>query len=193
MGMTMTAAYVFLAVTMAPALVQQGLNPVAVHLFIMYWAMLSFITPPVAIGAYAAASIAHTSFMRTGFEAMRFGAVKYVLPFFFVLNPILVAQDVTPGPFVLYSAGAVAGIALLSYALQGYLPGVGSLADHPLAVAVRGVLVVAGLLVAAPEAITTLVGFAVAALTYGVLLGGARLRRRIVLAPRPEPGRAVSG
>ena len=58
-GMTVTAAYLFLAVTVAPALTQGGLNPLAVHLFMMYWGMISFITPPVAIGAYAAASVAN--------------------------------------------------------------------------------------------------------------------------------------
>jgi TRAP transporter 4TM/12TM fusion protein len=180
MGMTMTAAYVFLAVVMAPALVQQGLNPVAVHLFIMYWAMLSFITPPVAIGAYAAASIAQTSFMRTGLEAVRFGAVKYVLPFFFVYNPVLVAQNVTGPALLLVSAGAVTGIAVLSYALQGYLPGIGPLAATPAAVAVRGLLVVAGLLLAAPEPITDLVGLALAAVTYGVVLGATRVWRALL-------------
>ncbi|MGH7268295.1 MAG: TRAP transporter permease [Candidatus Rokuibacteriota bacterium] len=186
MGMTMTAAYVFLAVVMAPALIQQGLDPVAVHLFIMYWAMLSFITPPVAIGAYAAASIAQTSFMRTGLEAVRFGAVKYVLPFFFVYNPVLVAQ--TADPFRALPpvfAAAVVGVALLSYALQGYLPGIGSLAATAPALLVRGLLVVAGILVAAPELVSSLVGLALAGATYAVVLGGPRVRRSLVAAADP--------
>lgn len=180
MGMTMTAAYVFLAVVMAPALVQQGLNPVAVHLFIMYWAMLSFITPPVAIGAYAAASIGQCSFMRTGFEAMRFGAVKYVVPFFFVYNPILVAQNATLLALTVVFAAAVLGVALLSYALQGYLPGIGSLANTPPALVVRGLLAVAGLLVAAPELISSLVGLALAGVTCAVVLGAARVRTAVL-------------
>jgi len=58
MGMTVTACYIFLAVVLAPALVQAGLNELAVHLFILYWGMVSFITPPVALGAFAAASMA---------------------------------------------------------------------------------------------------------------------------------------
>ncbi|HSE94669.1 MAG TPA: TRAP transporter fused permease subunit, partial [Methylomirabilota bacterium] len=180
MGMTMTAAYVFLAVVMAPALIRQGLDPVAVHLFIMYWAMLSFITPPVAIGAFAAASIAQTSFMKTGFEAMRFGAVKYLLPFFFVYNPVLVAQRATVPQLVLVVGAAIAGIALLSYALQGHLPGVGRLAGGVAGGTVRGALVLAGVLLAAPEPITDAIGLLLAVLIYGVLLGSSRLRRALL-------------
>jgi TRAP transporter 4TM/12TM fusion protein len=179
MGMTMTAAYVFLAVVMAPALIKQGLNPVAVHLFIMYWAMLSFITPPVAIGAYAAASIGQCSFMRTGWEAVRFGAVKYILPFFFVYNPALVAQSGSAGQILWVSVGALLGVVVLSYALQGYLPGVGPVANTAAGWLVRAVLVVAGVLLAAPEPITDVIGLVLAGVTYGLLLGARWPRRAL--------------
>lgn len=187
MGMTMTAAYVFLAVVMAPALVQQGLNPIAVHLFIMYWAMLSFITPPVAIGAFAAASIARTGFMRTGFEAMRFGAVKYILPFFFAYNPALVAQSASWWQILYVSAGAMLGTAALSYALQGYLPRVGTLATSPGGIAVRVLLCLAGILLAAPEPVTDAIGLGLAAVIYVVLLGAAPVRAAL-LAPSAGRG-----
>ncbi|MFQ5897524.1 MAG: TRAP transporter large permease subunit, partial [Candidatus Methylomirabilia bacterium] len=155
----------------------------AVHLFIMYWAMLSYITPPVAIGAYAAASIAQCNPMRAGLEAMRFGAVKYLLPFFFVFNPLLVAQNVTAGQFVLVFGGAILGIGLFAYALQGYLLGVGPLTNNVPGVLVRGLLVVAGVLLAAPEPFTDLIGVALAVATYGVLLGASRLRRNLLASP----------
>jgi TRAP transporter 4TM/12TM fusion protein len=180
MGMTMTAAYVFLAVVMAPALVQQGLNAVAVHLFIMYWAMLSFITPPVAIGAFAAASIAHCSAMRTGFEAMRFGAVKYILPFFFVYNPALVAQDTTALELVWVFAGAALGVGLLSYGLQGYALGLGTLSTSAAGLLTRGLFVVAGILLAAPEPITDVLGLVIAAVTYAGLLAVPAVRTAAV-------------
>ncbi|HET9492191.1 MAG TPA: TRAP transporter fused permease subunit [Methylomirabilota bacterium] len=189
MGMTMTAAYVFLAVVLAPALIQQGLNAVAVHLFIMYWAMLSYITPPVAIGAYAAASIAHCGAMRTGFEAMRFGAVKYILPFFFVYNPLLVAQDATALGLLWVFPGAALGVGLLSYGLQGYALGIGALAGNAAGLAVRVLFVVSGLLLAAPEPITDLIGLGLATLTYGALLGVAAVRSAVT--PR-SPVRAVA-
>ncbi|MEL7173004.1 MAG: TRAP transporter large permease subunit, partial [Pseudomonadota bacterium] len=92
MGMTVTACYIFLAVVLAPALEQAGLNVLAVHLFILYWGMVSYITPPVALGAFAAATLAGASAFRTGLEAMRLGGVLYIVPFFFVLNPALVGE-----------------------------------------------------------------------------------------------------
>lgn len=187
MGMTITAAYVFLAVVLAPALIQQGVNPVAAHLFIMYWAMLSFITPPVALGAYAAASIAGCSFMRTGFEAMRFGLVKYVVPFFFVYHPVLVAQGVTPGDLALTAGTAGLGVGLLAYALQGYLPGVGALSARLPGLGVLALLVLSGLLLAAPSPAASAVGLALGALTYGSLLASPRLRRGLVFAGPARP------
>ncbi|MCI5109474.1 MAG: TRAP transporter fused permease subunit [Marivita sp.] len=92
MGMTVSACYIFLAVVLAPALVQSGFSMMASHLFILYWAMLSYITPPVAMAAVAASSIAKAPAMRTGVTAMRLGAILFVLPFLFVLNPALILQ-----------------------------------------------------------------------------------------------------
>jgi TRAP transporter 4TM/12TM fusion protein len=186
MGMTATAAYVFLAVVMAPALVQQGLNPIAVHLFILYWAMLSFITPPVAIGAYAAASVAQCNPMRAGFEAMRFGAVKYALPFFFVYNPVLVAQG-TVGQILVVTLAATLGVGLIAYALQGYLLGLGVLSDSVAGYATRAVLIVSGFMLTAPEGVTDMVGLLVAVVTYGLLLAVRPLRALVVVHPSPAP------
>ena len=97
-GMTVTAAYIFLAVVLAPALVSQNLDPLSVHLFILYWAMLSYITPPVALGAHAAASIAESNPLKTGFAAMRMGSVIYIIPFIFVLDAAFILQS--PGTFL---------------------------------------------------------------------------------------------
>lgn len=180
MGMTATAAYVFLAVVMAPALIQQGLNAIAVHLFILYWAMISFITPPVAIGAYAAASIARCSPMRAGLGAVRFGFVKYLLPFFFVFNPALVAQEATALQILVVTLAACLGVALLAYALQGYVLGVGRITATPGGFLVRAVLVVAGVLLTAPEPVTDVLGLVLAAVTYAALLGVAPVRRAAV-------------
>jgi len=150
MGMTVTACYIFLAIVLAPALVQAGLNELAVHLFILYWGMVSFITPPVALGAFAAASMAGASPMRTGLEAMRLGGVIYIVPFFFVLNPALIGQGTAPEvAFVLVCA--LLGVWFISAALQGYLAFFGPLAKGAGAMAARVLLFFAGLLVAAPE------------------------------------------
>jgi TRAP transporter 4TM/12TM fusion protein len=125
-GMTVTAAYIFLAIILAPALIQGGLDPMSVHLFILYWGMLSFITPPVALGAFAAASIAGASSLATGFKAMRLGSVIYFIPFFFVLDPALTMA----GSFwdTLSATVTVAvGVLLIDGSLQDYLPGLGFL------------------------------------------------------------------
>ncbi|MGE0698943.1 MAG: TRAP transporter permease [Hyphomicrobiaceae bacterium] len=148
-GMTVTAAYLFLAVTLAPALIGQGLDKMAVHLFLFYWGMISFITPPVALGAYAAASIAKSNPMMTGLEAMRLGSIIYFVPFFFVLNPALIGR----GPaleIVIVLATAIAGIFLICAALQGYLWGVGRLDGNVLAWPGRVLLALAGILLALP-------------------------------------------
>ena len=125
-GMTVTAAYLFLAVTVAPALTGGGLDNLAVHLFLMYWGMISFITPPVAIGAFAAATVAKADPMRTGFEAMRLGSIIYFVPFFFVLNPALIGRG-DAMEIVIVLITTVLGIGLISAGLQGYLYFVGKL------------------------------------------------------------------
>src|SRR3546814_8484771 len=84
-----------------------------VHLFLMYWGMISFITPPVAIGAFVAAGLAKSSPMRTGVEAMRLGVVIYIIPFFFVFNPALLLRDEVSEILIVVPT-AVIGIILIS-------------------------------------------------------------------------------
>ncbi len=129
-GMTVTAAYIFLAIILAPALIEGGLDPLAVHLFILYWGMLSFITPPVALGAFAGAAIAGARPMLTGFTAMGLGASTYFIPFVFVLAPELTLQDGFM-PAVLPFIEAVLGVLLIAASVQGYLPGLGPLTRFP--------------------------------------------------------------
>ena len=122
-GMTVTAAYIFLAIVLAPALIEGGLNPLAVHLFILYWGMLSFITPPVALGAFAAASIAGAKAIETGFAAMRLGIATYLIPFFFVLAPAIVLQGDGYDVWLIFTLGEILfGTWLIAGAAQGFLP-----------------------------------------------------------------------
>ena len=149
-GMTVTAAYLFLAITLAPALTTGGLDPLAVHLFMLYWAMISFITPPVAIGAFAAATVANARPMQTGLEAMRLGTVIYFVPFFFVLNPALIGKA-PPGEVLLVASTAIVGIVLIAAGLQGYLLGVGALARlEGKTMVARALLIIGGLTFAMP-------------------------------------------
>lgn len=182
-GMTVTAAYIFLAVALAPALIQGGgLDPMAVHMFILYWGMLSFITPPVALGAFAAATVAGARPMATGLQAMRLGSVIYFIPFLFVLNPALIMQG-APLMIVAVFIQAVIGIILFASAMQGYLMGVGRLGYGTLQeIVIRAMVLIAGLLLALPGGGMVplsqweLIGLAVTVLLPGILL--ARLSQR---------------
>ncbi|MEN9063402.1 TRAP transporter permease [Ponticoccus litoralis] len=148
-GMTVTAAYIFLAVALAPALIEAGLEPLAVHLFILYWSMLSYITPPVAIGAFAAATIAKANPMQTGIEAMRMGGVIYLLPFFFVVAPALLMRG--PAAEVALTFGsALLGVYLISCAAQGWLIGLGGYPRGVLGVLLRLSTLCSGLAFALP-------------------------------------------
>jgi len=122
MGMPTVGVYVLLATLVAPALVEVGIHPMAAHMFILYFGMMSMITPPVCIGAFAAASLAGADPMRTGFAAMRFGWIAFVIPFMFVASPTLL-MDGAPlritADFVAASAGVWLGcIGIVGYFLR---------------------------------------------------------------------------
>jgi len=148
-GMTVTAAYVFLAIALAPALIKGGMNPMSVHMFIFYWGMLSFITPPVALGAYAAAPIAKAPPMQTGLEAMRLGSIIYFIPFFFVFDPAFIWQGPLSHTAFLF-VQAVAGTTIVAGALQGYIVFIGALGNGPLGWMCRACLAVGGIALAMP-------------------------------------------
>jgi len=170
MGMTSSACYIFLAVTLGPALVNGGLNPIASHLFILYWGLISFITPPVALAAIAAAAIANANAWQTGMWAMRLGMVNFVVPFLFALNPTLIligapvdiAHDVTT---------AVVAVWLLAAAAEGWLYGIGQIGWGSRALLFIGA---AGLL--KPGLYSDLVGLALVTVVYGWCL---LARRRV--------------
>ncbi|MBX6369010.1 MAG: TRAP transporter fused permease subunit, partial [Rhodospirillales bacterium] len=170
MGMTVTACYIFLAIVLAPALTAQGLDPLAVHLFMLYWGMVSFITPPVALGAFAAATLARTNPVRAGLEAMRLGSIIYFVPFFFVLNPALIGRG-SAYDIVMTTITAFIGIYVIGSALQGYAAGFGIIRNDALGILARGLLLLGGLAFAAPGNIglglnhieTSLIGLALAA------------------------------
>lgn len=149
MGMTVTAAYVFLAIVLAPSLVSSGLDPMAVHLFILYWGMLSFITPPVALGAFAAATISGCDPMRAGFTAMRIGSIIYFIPFFFVMEPAMILRG-APADTVIVLASALVGVALIAGATQSYLLGFGRFGGGTRGMLARIMVFAGGLMFAFP-------------------------------------------
>ncbi len=182
-GMTVTAAYIFLAIVLVPALINSGMDPLASHMFVMYWGMLSFITPPVALAAFAAASVANVTPMRAGIEAMRLGAIIYFVPFFFVFNPALLLQASWMQNFQAIST-ALVGVALVAGALQAYLIGVGNLGTGNKGLVVRLLIGFSGLTLALPAGgmfgLSQLLLFSIAGI---LLVAGIVLRK--VFQPAP--------
>src|SRR5690606_4337755 len=84
MGMPTVPAYVITIAIAGPILVDLGVNPIAAHMFVLYFAVLSLITPPVMIASYAAASLADAPVMKLGVTALRFAFIAFIMPFFFV-------------------------------------------------------------------------------------------------------------
>ncbi len=119
MGMPTVGVYVLLAALVAPAMVKMGLSPMASHMFVMYFGMMSMITPPVALAAYAAASLAHTDPMKTGWTAVRFGWIAFIIPFLFVRSPSLLLEGSITS-IVIDFIGALIGVWLICAAFTGY-------------------------------------------------------------------------
>ena len=190
-GMTVTAAYVFLAIVLAPALIQGGLDPMSVHLFILYWGMLSFITPPVALGAFAAASIAGSSALATGFKAMRLGSIIYFIPFFFVLEPALIMSG-SWWETLLATAKVGIGIIFIAGALQRYLIGLGLLArEGAVGIIGRTLIALGGGLIALPT--TEVIGIDVGQWTLFISGSLAAVTGTLLsLGPSSQPDSLIS-
>ena len=171
-------AYIFLSVTLAPAIITLGgMNVVAVHLFIVYYAMLSGITPPVAAAAFLGATISGAPPMKTAWTAMRLGIVIYFVPLFFVFQPALVLQgSLMPLLYILPSC--VFGIALISGGCEGYLQGVGRVPNWA-----RLPLLLAGFLLSFPTLLVTIIGLILSAVMIGIILG---YNRNVALVGRKE-------
>jgi len=120
MGLHALPCYMMLAVLVAPALVKMGVLPIAAHLFVFYFGTVSFITPPVALSAYIAASIAGANPIKTGIQAVRLGIATFIIPFMFVYNRALLMKG-SLGEIVLTSVGSVIGVLLLASGVAGYL------------------------------------------------------------------------
>ena len=123
MGMTTTAVYITVAALIAPALVEMGVTPMAAHLFAFYYGVVSTITPPVALAAFAAAGISGASPMRTAVTSARVGVAKYVVPFAFVYNPALLMEGSSWRMGLVSGIAALAGLWALSIALEGWYRG----------------------------------------------------------------------
>ena len=155
MGLSTLPVYLILSVLVAPALNKMGVWPLAAHLFIFYFGIAAAITPPVAIAAYAGASISGSDPIKVGFIAMRLGLAAFLLPYMFVFGPQLLLQGDTVSIARALST-AVIGILALSSACEGYIYGAGELNYLE-----RALAFAAALLLIETSAITDIAGIAI--------------------------------
>jgi TRAP transporter 4TM/12TM fusion protein len=172
MGMPTVAVYVLLAALVAPSLTEVGVPPLAAHLFVLYFGMLSMTTPPVAVAAFAAASIIQADFTRTGLAGVRFGWSAYIVPFLFVASPALLMQG-SAFDVALACATATIGVYLVSVGVVGYM-------TRPVGPTHRVLFAVAGLALMIPANAfagavwTDIGGFVLGAALFGWELAAGR-------------------
>jgi TRAP transporter 4TM/12TM fusion protein len=159
MGMPTTAAYAVAASVVAPGLQQIGIPPLVAHFFVFYYAVLSAITPPVALAGYAAAAIANTDPLKTAMTSFKFGLAAFIVPFMFFYSPALL-MDGTWMQILRVAITAGIGIYLLAAAVQGwFLNGVANLVQ-------RAMLLAAALSMIAGGWMTDLIGLGIGGLVF---------------------------
>ena len=172
MGMPTVGVYIIMATLIAPALVKAGIEPMAAHMFVLYFGIMSMVTPPVALAAFAAANIGGAEPNRTGWTAARIGWSAYIVPFLFVFSPSLLMHG-DPLTIVWAFMTAALGVWMGTIGVVGYY-------SRPLAIPLRALFVLAGVLMLIPAdafrgaVVTDLAGLALGA----VLLGRELVRQR---------------
>jgi TRAP transporter 4TM/12TM fusion protein len=156
MGLPTTACYIILAVLVAPALVQLGVDIIAAHLFVFYFGIISSITPPVAMAAYVAAGIGNSSPFKTGWYASKLGLNGFIIPYMFVYGTHLLWKGALTEILLAFISGLI-GSAALACAIQGRFLSKLSLWQ-------RIFLCVAALLLIKPGIMTDLIGCGILAI-----------------------------
>ncbi len=171
MGLPTTAKYIILSIMAAPALVDLGVNPLAAHLFILYFGVIADLTPPVAVAAFAAAGISGGSSMKTGFIAVRLAVAGFMIPYIFVLDPGLLFINSTVGHTLVLIVTSLAGVLALGAAGCGYL------LDHT-KIHERIMLIISALALLTPGLLTDSVGI--------VLLAGVIILQKMRISKKAE-------
>ncbi|MEX2033966.1 MAG: TRAP transporter fused permease subunit [Xanthobacteraceae bacterium] len=184
MGMPTISVYVLTATLLAPSLVKLGVTPMAAHMYVMYFGMLSMITPPVAIAAYAAANIARVSGWTTGWTAVIVGWSTFFIPFLFVLEPALL-MDGSAGAIVWNLARNLLGIYVGTAGIVGF-------AFTRLSIPLRVAFAAAGVAILLPPNafhgadMLDWIGLAAAVILAGFDFMRSRASRSVVAAPIAE-------
>ncbi|MCH8505631.1 MAG: TRAP transporter permease [Ectothiorhodospiraceae bacterium] len=177
MGLPTTAAYIITAVLGAPALIELGVPLIAAHMFIFYFAIISFITPPVGLSAYAASGIAGTNPIATSIAAFKLGIAGFIVPFVFIYSPALLLQG-SIWEILLSSGTALLGVSALAAAIVGWF-------CMPLPAWLRLIFLLSAIALVVPIPIY---GVAGATPLIAVALVGLGRRRRL-LTTYSHPGR----
>jgi TRAP-type uncharacterized transport system fused permease subunit len=168
--MPTTAAYAVAASVVAPGLIKLGISPLVAHMFVFYYAVISAITPPVALAAYAGAAIAGSDPMRTSVTSFVYGMAAFLVPFMFFYSPSLLLQGGDWVKIVHYAVTAIVGVYLLAGALQRWFLG-------PLTWLPRVLLLSGSVLLVAGGLMTDLLGLAIAGAVAAWQLRARRLAR----------------
>jgi len=170
-GITLIPYIVLAVIAIPPLVVTTGLNQLALHLFLMYYLLTAWITPPVAISAFVAAALAGAPPIKTGFLSMRLAIALYFVPFFFVFNPALILEGPIWETIYLFAL-CLLGIWILASGLEGYLLKVGRLSLWS-----RVLLFAGGFLIAFPGYgqiltwwMTSIIGAGITALVIAIIL-----------------------
>jgi TRAP transporter 4TM/12TM fusion protein len=159
MGMPTTAAYAIAAAVVAPGLIRMGVPPLVAHMFIFYYAVLSAITPPVAVASFAAAGMAQADPWRTSWIAVKFGLATFIVPFMFFASPALIGQGEWHEIAQVFVTASL-GVFFLACATEGWLNG-------PIPAILRPVMFAAALLLITPGLITDAIGLVIALAIWG--------------------------
>ena len=157
MGVPTTANYVITSTIAAPALVQMGIPVLAAHMFVFYFGIIADVTPPVALAAYAGAAISGGNALKTGVNASKLAIAAFIIPYIFVLSPVILMINATPLGLVMTLITAMIGMIALSSSLIGHLV-------TDMNIVERVVLFAGGLLMIIPGTATDLGGFTIFAI-----------------------------
>lgn len=159
MGVPTTANYLITATVAAPILVKMGVPVMCAHLFAFYFGIMSDVTPPVALAAYAGSAIAKSNPLKTGVEACKLAIGAFLVPYMFVLNPVLIMQGGTPLGMIQSLITALLGMVAISSCTTGYF--IVNLRGYE-----RFIMAVIGLMMLYPETVTDIIGLAIIVLMY---------------------------
>ena len=163
-GMTVSACYIFLAIVLAPAIIEAGVTPIAAHLYVLYWGVLSFITPPVAIAAITASTISKSSALETGVLSMRLGSILFFLPILFVFDSAMLMNGSIIEIMISFMT-AIFAIILISASFESYLYFFGLINKF-----YRILIFISGFLILLPIFYTKIIGLIVFFISISLLI-----------------------